>query len=89
MRYISTRGAWADDPQPFSAILLEGLAPDGGLAVPQAYPQLSADDLARLRGLGYADLAFAVLLRFITDIPRDDLESLIKKTYTAQTFGRG
>ena len=33
MRYISTRGAWADAPQPFSAILLEGLAPDGGLAV--------------------------------------------------------
>ena len=36
MRYVSTRGAWADDPQPFSAILLEGLAPDGGLAVPRS-----------------------------------------------------
>ena len=35
MRYVSTRGAWADAPQPFSAILLEGLAPDGGLAVPE------------------------------------------------------
>jgi hypothetical protein len=39
MRYISTRGAWADAPQPFSAILLEGLAPDGGLAVPHTYPR--------------------------------------------------
>ena len=34
MRYVSTRGAWADNAQPFLAILLEGLAPDGGLAVP-------------------------------------------------------
>ena len=41
MRYVSTRGAWRDDPQPFRAILLEGLAPDGGLAVPRGYPRIS------------------------------------------------
>ena len=41
MRYVSTRGAWAKDPQPFCAILQEGLAPDGGLAVPQAYPRVT------------------------------------------------
>jgi len=87
MRYVSTRGAWADHPQPFSAILLEGLAPDGGLAMPEAYPRLSANDLAALRGCGYRDLAFAVLSRFITDIPAGDLEALIGRTYTAATFG--
>ena len=47
MRYVSTRGAWADAPQPFSAILLEGLAPDGGLAVPEAYPRFTAAELDR------------------------------------------
>ena len=87
MRYVSTRGAWADDPQPFSAILLEGLAPDGGLAVPQAYPRLAAGELAALRPLGYRELAYAVLARFITDIPAADLKALIDRTYTAATFG--
>ena len=87
MRYVSTRGAWTDEPQPFSAILLEGLAPDGGLAVPQAYPRFSAADLALLRPLRYRDLAFAVLSRFITDIPAGDLKALIDRTYTAATFG--
>ena len=45
MRYISTRGAWASDPQPFRAILLEGLAPDGGLAVPERYPRFDPEAL--------------------------------------------
>ena len=87
MRYVSTRGAWADAPQPFAAILLEGLAPDGGLAVPQAYPRFSPAELDLLRPLGYRDLAFAVLSRFITDIPAGDLRVLIDRSYTAATFG--
>jgi threonine synthase len=87
MRYVSTRGAWADVPQPFSAILLEGLAPDGGLAVPQAYPVLAAAELAALRPLGYRALAFAVLSRFIDDIPAGDLRGIVDRTYTAEVFG--
>ncbi|MBS0319403.1 MAG: threonine synthase [Proteobacteria bacterium] len=87
MRYISTRGAWATDPQPFSAILLEGLAPDGGLAVPLAYPRFSTEELAALRGQGYADLAYAVLSRYIGDIDAADLRALVARTYTAATFG--
>ncbi len=87
MRYISTRGAWADAPQPFSAILLEGLAPDGGLAVPQAYPRLTDAEQVALRRVPYPDLAFAVLSRYCTDIPPDDLKSIIDRTYTKATFG--
>ncbi len=49
MRYVSTRGAWSSAPQAFSTILLEGLAPDGGLAVPQQYPQFSRDEIAAMR----------------------------------------
>src|SRR3954467_3777182 len=85
--YVSTRGAWSDNPQPFSAILLEGLAPDGGLAVPETYPQLSADELSQLRPLSYPDLAFAILSRFMTDIPAADLKTLVERTYTAALFG--
>ena len=87
MRYISTRGAWTGDPQPFCAILLEGLAPDGGLAVPERYPRFSAAEFAALRSLGYRELAFAVLSRFITDIPAADLWRMIDVTYSRETFG--
>jgi len=87
MRYVSTRGGMA--AQPFSAILLEGLAPDGGLVVPEAYPRFSARELARLRPLGYRDLAFVVLSRYADDIPLADLEAIVGRTYTAATFGSG
>lgn len=84
MNYISTRGGMA--PQPFSDILLEGLAPDGGLAVPEQLPQISAETLESWRGLPYADLAFEVLSRFATDIPAEDLRRLTHAAYTSQIF---
>lgn len=84
MKYISTRGQ--SPAQSFSEILLGGLAPDGGLYLPETYPQFSADDLARMRGMNYRELAFEVLSRFITDIPADDLKALIDKTYTAEVY---
>ena len=74
-------------PQPFSAILLEGLAPDGGLTVPASYPKLREPELAQLRPLGYRRLAFALLSMFADDIPPPELEALIDRTYTAGTFG--
>ncbi len=85
MRYLSTRGGGA--PQTFTAILLEGLAPDGGLYVPEAYPHIDATELAALRKMRYPDLAFALLSKFVDDIPASDLRALIEKTYTAEIFG--
>ena len=87
MRYLSTRG----NPSAlnFSQILLGGLAPDGGLYLPETYPKFSADDLAAMRGMDYRQLAFAVLSRLADDIPADDLKSLIDKTYTSDTYCHG
>ena len=85
MRYVSTRGGMP--PQTFTTILLEGLAPDGGLVVPESYPRFSAQDLARLRPLGYRDLAFEVLSRYIGDIAPGELRAIVDRTYTATTFG--
>ncbi|HEX8012925.1 MAG TPA: threonine synthase [Casimicrobiaceae bacterium] len=85
MRYISTRGGM--EPLPFSAILLEGLAPDGGLTVPEAYPVFSATERARLRPLAYRELAFAILSRYADDIAPEDLKAIIDRTYTAAVFG--
>jgi threonine synthase len=85
MKYISTRGGM--EPQPFSSILLEGLAPDGGLTVPADYPRLARSELAALRPLDYRGLAFALLSLFVDDIPAAELKALVDRTYTAQTFG--
>lgn len=84
MKYISTRGGMA--PQAFTDILLEGLAPDGGLAIPQAVPQISAETLESWRALSYADLAFEVLSTFVTDIPADDLRRLTHAAYREGVF---
>jgi threonine synthase len=85
MRYVSTRGGMA--PQHFSAILLEGLAPDGGLVVPESYPRFSADELTRLRGSSYRELAFAILSRYADDIPAAELKAIVDRTYTKAVFG--
>ncbi len=73
-------------PQAFSDILLEGLAPDGGLAVPQALPRIDAATLESWRGLAYADLAFEVLSRFVSDIAPEDLRRLTRAAYQPSSF---
>ncbi|CAM5797102.1 threonine synthase [Rhizobacter fulvus] len=85
MKYISTRGDQTE--RHFCEILLEGLAPDGGLYLPVAYPKIDAAALATWRGLAYHELAFEILSLYIDDIPPADLRALVAKTYTAEVFG--
>src|SRR5256885_2021270 len=89
MLYLSTRGH--ADRKRFCDILLEGLAPDGGLYLPEHYPQIDAARLGELRSIykeqGYAALAFEILSLYIDDIPAEDLRALCAKTYTQQVFG--
>jgi threonine synthase len=91
MLYLSTRGH--ADRKRFCEILLEGLAPDGGLYLPERYPQVDDATLTRWRSVyhqqGYAALAFEVLSLYIDDIPAADLRALCEKTYTAEVFGTG
>ena len=83
MRYVSTRGAAA--PAGFSDILLGGLMEDGGLAVPDSYPQV-ADRLPAWRNLTYRDLALEILRLYADDIPATELKRIVERTYTAATF---
>jgi threonine synthase len=85
LRYLSTRGDAT--PRRFCEILLEGLAPDGGLYLPASYPKVDAATLAKWRDLSYPQLAFEILSLYIDDIPAADLRALIDKTYTAAIFG--
>jgi threonine synthase len=94
MKYLSTRApAASTERKRFCEILLEGLAPDGGLYLPESYPQVSDATLAAWRAVyheqGYAALAFEILSLYIDDIPAADLRALCAKTYTAEIFGTG
>jgi threonine synthase len=85
MRYISTRGGM--EPLPFTKILLGGLAPDGGLVVPEQIPRIDDATLQQWRGQSYADLAFSILSLYCDDIPPEDLRAMVDRTYTAEIFG--
>jgi threonine synthase len=87
VKYVSTRGNAPEAS--FLDILLSGLAPDGGLYLPATYPQVSRAELDAWRTLPYADLATAVLGKFVTDIPAADIARLCRRTYTAQIYGHG
>jgi threonine synthase len=86
MKYISTRGKAPKIN--FSETLLTGLASDGGLYLPESYPNLKFLDLENLRNKNYPDLAFSIMSNFIAedDIPSVDLKEIINRTYTKDIF---
>ena len=85
MKYVSTRGHSAS--QSFTDILLEGLAPDGGLMVPEQWPRIMRAKLDAMRDLPYPRLAFEILRFFADDYPGAQLKSAVDRTYTAGIFG--
>ncbi len=80
MKYVSTRG---EAPVPgFSDALLAGLARDGGLYLPQDYPQFSPEQIRDLRGKSYVDIALAVLTPFVDgEIPHSDFRRMVHEAY--------
>lgn len=84
MKYISTRGL--APKLEFSDILLGGLGADGGLYLPEVYPQLTDSDLSAMRQMNYRELAYAILSRFFDDIPAADLKTLIDRTYRPEVY---
>src|SRR6185295_11352293 len=80
MRYVSTRGQ--APVRDFSGVLLAGLAEDGGLYVPESWPQLVAADWRALRGLPYAELAARVMRPFVGEsIAFATLQALCRDAY--------
>jgi threonine synthase len=85
VKYVSTRGRSAG--QNFTDILLEGLAADGGLAVPEQWPRLTRPKLDAMRDLAYPQLAFEVLRFFADDFPGAELKAIAARAYTKEVFG--
>lgn len=81
MKYISTRGDAT--PLSFEEVVLTGLAPDGGLYVPETLPTFSQEEIASWAGLSYQDLALKVISPFVDgEIPDADLKKIIDDSYT-------
>jgi len=80
MKFISTRGS--APPTSFSNVLLAGLAPDGGLYLPQSWPQLGASQIASFKGARYQDVAFHILSSFTRDSFSDaELRAAVASAY--------
>lgn len=84
MQFVSTRGGM--DPVSFCDALLMGLAPDGGLTVPEALPRIDAAQLEAWRPLTYPELAAQVIGLFATDVPGEDLAALTAAAYGPERF---
>lgn len=93
-RYISTRGHGTSkskvegtSPKSFEEVLLAGLAPDGGLYVPESWPTLEHKTLERMAGIPYADVAMQVMLPFVGDcINHADFRRILAETYESDVF---
>ena len=80
MKYISTRGQ--APALNFEEVLLTGLAPDGGLYVPEKLPRYTREEIASWAGLDYTELAYKIIQPFVADtIPANDLKAIIDDTY--------
>ena len=86
MRYISTRGA--APALDFADAMLTGLARDGGLYVPESWPRFSADEIAALAGLDYAEVAYRVTRPFIgAALDAATYRAMVEQTYRVFTHG--
>jgi len=82
MRYISTRGR--APVLDFEGVTLAGLASDGGLYLPESWPQFSADEIRVMRGLSYPELAYEIMAPFVGDSLTDqELLGLCQQAYGA------
>ena len=79
MRYVSTRGL---SPAVSAAeAIVRGIAPDGGLYMPESIPAFTKEELSRLPGLSYRETANLVLAKYLTDLPASELDAAVQSAY--------
>ncbi len=84
-QYVSTRGP--GPAQSFLDVMMQGMAPDGGLFLPESWPALDHNLFSHLEGLGYAEIALQVIEPFVGGaIPRETLRTILTNTYGPAVF---
>ncbi|MDY5627417.1 MAG: threonine synthase, partial [Clostridia bacterium] len=84
MKYVSTR---SDKYKVESAEAIKtGIAPDGGLFVPEEIPQLSLDEIEKFANLSYPELAKKILSLYLTDYTEEELSDCVNSAYTSEKF---
>src|SRR5688500_18024119 len=87
IRYISTRGP--GDPKNFLDVMVAGLAPDGGLYLPDVWPEFDREFLSHLAGTPYTNVAANIMAPFIgKSLTVDVLQRLLQQTYDGDAFNR-
>ena len=84
MNYSSTRDGSKSVPS--SVCLLKGISSDGGLFVPQSFPQLSLAQIASLADLSYSERAYEILSRFLTDFTEEEILSCVNNAYNKGNY---
>ena len=85
MRYISTRGNGGTYTA--AEAILTGIAPDGGLFVPETIPQISADELDRMKDMPFYELSATVLAKYLDGFSFDELIEYTRAAYSEDKWG--
>ncbi len=88
MKYYSTRDTKRSNPLSFSEVFLKGLAEDGGLYVPESLPYFSPDEIKKMKGLSYSEIAYKIIRQFIEPsfITDGELREILDKVYSTINF---
>ena len=81
MKYYSTRDKSHSTPFSLKDAAFAGLAPDGGLFIPESIPQIDMTEVERLAELSYADMAIYLAQTVFDDIPAEDMDRLVRDAY--------
>lgn len=85
LKYVSTRGS--GQAHSFIDVMMAGMAPDGGLYLPESWPEFDRDIFGHLSGMSYAEIAMHVIKPFVgDDIPADILQKILHDTYAPGVF---
>ena len=81
MKYYSTRDKSHSTPFSLKDAAFAGLAPDGGLFIPESIPQIDMTEVERLADISYADMAIYLAHTVFDDIPAEDMDRLVRDAY--------
>ena len=84
MNYCSTRNSGYSVSA--AQAIVAGLAPDGGLFVPESLPEFTPEELQSMVGMDYTSRAVLVLSKFLTDFTQEELREYVSKAYASSKF---